>query len=128
MLNIDLACLDIMIVVAVCCLLLLYVVVVSSLFVVVASSVVHRVFKLHVQIFWACMFKISVMCFSSLCTQTYAVNVDDCLQSLLANLYNQTSTLESRLAVLQQPSTVPMHGGLPPAIHAVITNAVNAQV
>jgi len=49
-------------------------------------------------------------------------NVDESLQSMLAN---KTLSLESQLAVLQKQSTM---NELPPALHAIITNAISAEV
>jgi len=54
------------------------------------------------------------------------VHVVECyLQSVLVILRNQTLSLESQLKVLQEKWT---SDGLPPAVHAAITNAVDAEV
>lgn len=46
-------------------------------------------------------------------------------QSMLTSLYNKTLSLESRINALQTQSTT---NELPPALHAAVTNAVNAEM
>jgi len=52
-------------------------------------------------------------------------NADAYLQPVLTSLYNKTLSLESRIDALQKQSTT---NELPPALHAAVTNAVNAEV